>query len=186
MCCASRVCTWSYVICSQYVKVRITKSYSVVCLKGLYLVLCYLSCMQMKCLQFRRKMHLLGNWRPASMYMQIIYNCLPAAVLNAFGYVHKNLEANPEKLRCIIYSSQEIRNIIPVPLRHVRTMRSSTHPHPFQVLLHTSRTLSHKSSFIPRTCNMWNLLPSSCFPESYNLPSFKSKIDKLDLITLSS
>ena len=49
-----------------------------------------------------------------------------------------------------------------------------------------SRTLSHKSSFIPRTCNLWNVLPSSCFAESYNLPSFKSKINKLDHISLSS
>ena len=46
--------------------------------------------------------------------------------------------------------------------------------------------ISQKSSFIPRTCNLRNVLPSSCFPESYNLPSFKSKINKLDLISLSS
>ena len=38
----------------------------------------------------------------------------------------------------------------------------------------------------PRACNLWNVLPHSCFPESYNLPSFKSKINKLDLISLSS
>ena len=82
------------------------------------------------------------------------------------------------------HCSQEIRDIIPVPLRPVRTTRSSTHSHPFQVSLPTSRTLSHKSSFIPRTCNLWNLLPSYCFPESYSLPSFKSKINKLDLIPL--
>ena len=75
--------------------------------------------------------------------------------------------------------------IIPVPLRRVRTTRSSTHSHPFQVSLPHPRTLSHKSSFIPRTCNLWNVLPS-CFPESYNLSSFKSKINKLDLISLSS
>ena len=81
---------------------------------------------------------------------------------------------------------QEIRDIIPVPLRRVRTTRSSTHSHPFQVSLPNPRTLSHKSSFIPRTCNFWNVLPSSCFPESYNLPSLKSKINKLDLISLSS
>ena len=56
----------------------------------------------------------------------------------------------------------------------------------FQVSLPNPRTLSHKSSFIPRTCNLWNVLPSSCFPESYNLPSFKSKIDRFDLISLSS
>ena len=84
------------------------------------------------------------------------------------------------------HCSQEIREIIPVPLRHVRTTRSSTHSHPFQVSLPTSRNLSHKSLFIPRTCNLWNVLLSSCFAESYNLPSFKSKIDKLDLTSLSS
>ena len=84
------------------------------------------------------------------------------------------------------HCSQEIREIVPVPLRRVRTTRSSTHSHPFQVSLPNPRTLSHKSSFIPRTCNLWNVFPSSCFPESYNLPSFKSKINKLDLISLSS
>ena len=59
------------------------------------------------------------------------------------------------------HCSQEIRDIIPVPLRRVRTTRSSTHSHPLpaQVSLPTSRTLSHKSSFIPRTCNLWNVLP---------------------------
>ena len=61
------------------------------------------------------------------------------------------------------HCSQEIRDIISVPLKRVRTIRSSTHSHPFQVSLPTSRTLSHKS-FIPRTCNLWNVLPSSCFP----------------------
>ena len=84
------------------------------------------------------------------------------------------------------HCSQEIRDIIPVPLRRVRTTRSSSHSHPFQVSLLNPRTLSHKSSFIPRTCNLWNVLPSSCFPECYNLPCLKSKINKLDLISLSS
>ena len=84
------------------------------------------------------------------------------------------------------HCSQEFRDIIPVPLRRVRTTGSSTHSHPFQVSLPNPRTLSHKSSLIPRTCNLWNVLPSSCFPESYNLPSFKSNVNKLDLISLSS
>ena len=78
-------------------------------------------------------------------------------------------------------SDKEIREIIPVPLRRVRTTRSSTHSHSFQVSLPTSRTLSHKSSFIPRTCSLWDVLPSSCFPDSYNFLSFKSKINKIDL-----
>ena len=60
--------------------------------------------------------------------------------------------------------SQQIRDIIPVPLRRVRTTRSSTHLHPFQVSLPNPRTLSHKSWFIPSTCNLRNVLCSSCFP----------------------
>ena len=84
------------------------------------------------------------------------------------------------------HCSQEIRDIIQIPLRHVRTTRGSTHSHPFHFSLPTSRTLPHKSSLITRTCNLWNVLPSSCFSELCNLPSFKFKINKLDLNSLSS
>ena len=79
------------------------------------------------------------------------------------------------------HCSQEIRDIIPVPLRCVRTTRSSTHSHPFQVSLPTSPTLSHKSSSIPRTCNLWNVLLSSRFPESYNVPY--SNLRSINLIS---
>ena len=69
-------------------------------------------------------------------------------------------------------------------MRLVRTTRSSTYSHPFQVTLPNPRTLSYKSSFIPRTSQLWNSLPPTTFPESYNLPFFKSNINKLDLISL--
>ena len=84
------------------------------------------------------------------------------------------------------HCSQEIKEVIPVSLKDVRTSRRSTHSHPFQVSLPTSRTLFHKSSLIPRTCILWHVLLSYCFPESYNFPSFQSKVNKLDLVTLSS
>ena len=48
------------------------------------------------------------------------------------------------------HCSQEIKDIIPDPVRHVRTTRGSTHSHLFQVTLPNPRTLAHKSSFIPR------------------------------------
>ena len=46
------------------------------------------------------------------------------------------------------HCSQEIRDIIPVPLRRVRTTRSSTHSHPFQVslLLQELHLTNHHSS----------------------------------------
>ena len=84
------------------------------------------------------------------------------------------------------YCSLEIKNIIPGPLSCVRPNRSSTQSHPFQVILSNPRILSHKSSFIPRTCQLWNTLPSTSFPESYNLSCLKSTINKPDLISLST
>ena len=82
------------------------------------------------------------------------------------------------------HCSQEIKNIIPDPVRRVRTTRGSTYSHPFQVTLPNPRTLSYKSSFIPRTSQLWNSLPPTTFPESYNFSSFKSNINKLDLVSL--
>ena len=84
------------------------------------------------------------------------------------------------------HCSLEIKSIIPDPLKHVRPTRSSTQSHPFQAILSNPRTLSHKSSFIPRTFQLWNTLPSTSFPESYNLSYFKSDINKLDLISIST
>ena len=45
---------------------------------------------------------------------------------------------------------------------------------------------AHKSSFIPRASQLWNSLPPTAFPESYNLSSFKCNVNKLDLVSLST
>ena len=66
------------------------------------------------------------------------------------------------------HCSQEIRDVIPVPLRHVRTTRSSTHSQPFQDSLPNPQTLSHKSSFIPRTCNFEG---ASCLLLAFLIPT---------------
>ena len=79
-----------------------------------------------------------------------------------------------------------IKSIISDPVRHVQTTRSSIHSHPFQVTLPNPRTLAHKSSFIPRTSQPWNSLPPTSFSESYSLSSFKSNINNLDLVSLST
>ena len=80
---------------------------------------------------------------------------------------------------------KETRLVYEFPLLHYFNTRSSTHSHLFQVSLPNPRTLPHKS-FISRTCNSWNTLLSSSVPESYNLLASKSKINKLDLISLYS
>ena len=60
--------------------------------------------------------------------------------------------------------SLEIKNIIPDLARCVRITRNSTQTHPFQVTLPNPRTLAHKSSFIPRTFQLWSSLPPTAFP----------------------
>ena len=108
----------------------------------------------------------------------ILYSLSPIVVLlQIFPFFYRYFHG---------HCSQEIKNIIPDPMRRVRTTRSSTHSHPFQVTLPTPRTLAHKSSFIPRTSQLWNSLPPTTFPESYNLSSFKSNVNKLDLVSLST
>ena len=52
------------------------------------------------------------------------------------------------------HCSQKIRDIFPVPLRHVSNTRSLTGSYPFRVALPNLLTLSHKSSLIPQTCNL--------------------------------
>ena len=84
------------------------------------------------------------------------------------------------------HCSQEMKNIIPDPGSRIETIRSSTNPHPFQVTLPNPRTLAHTSSFIPRNSQLWDLLPSITFPETYNFSSVKSNINKLDLTSLST
>ena len=123
----------------------------------------------------------MGNWpsHETNLNLQPILVAISLSCLR-HNILHKNIDKTQNCRHC----SKKIRDT-PVPLRRVKTTRSPTHSHPFQVTLPNPQTLSHKSSFIPRTCNLWNVLPS-CFPESYNLPSFKSKINKLDLISLSS
>ena len=86
---------------------------------------------------------------------------------------------------CHRHCSQEIKNIIPDPVRRVRTTRSSKHSQHFQATLPNPRTLANQSSSIPRTSQLWNSLPTTTFSESYNLSSFKSNINKLDLVSIS-
>ena len=132
----------------------------------------------------RSSLHLLDKVQ--SKAIRLINN--PSLTKSLQSLSHHRLVADLSIFYRYFYGncSQEIKSIIPDPLKHVRPTRSSTQSHPFQVTLSNPRTLSHKSSFISRTCQLWNTLLSTSFPESYNLACFKSNINKLDLISLSN
>ena len=70
--------------------------------------------------------------------------------------------------------SAELLSLVPPKVaKHVT--RLSANSHPFTVVVPTCKKSFYSSSFFPRTSVLWNSLPLSCFPDSYDLHSFKSR-----------
>ena len=99
---------------------------------------------------------------------------------------HRRLVADLSIFYCCFHGhcSQEIKNIIPDPMRRVRTTRSSTHSHPFQVTNHLSfqellncGTHCHPIlSLNPTICHPLNIMSTNLIlsPFLLNLPHFLS------------
>ena len=57
--------------------------------------------------------------------------------------------------------------------------------HDFSVTIPRCYKDVYVKSFFPRTAKLWNSLPKECFPLTYNLSGFKSRIDR-HLLTVGS
>ena len=76
------------------------------------------------------------------------------------------------------YCSSELANCMPPPLPRPRCTRLSTFSHPYSIQLTNARVNQYLHSFIPFTGRLWNSLPDSVFPPSYNLDSFKRGVSR--------
>ena len=67
-----------------------------------------------------------------------------------------------------------------VPDTHIFTheTRLATSTHSNHLHITNPRRDFHRNTFIPRSARLWNSLPSHCFPNTYNLQSFKSNVNK--------
>ena len=74
------------------------------------------------------------------------------------------------------HCSSELSCRIPPPLRRARATRLSTYSHPFSVQLSDPRLNRYAHSFIYSTGKVWNNLPSSVFPASFDLYTFKRRV----------
>ena len=74
--------------------------------------------------------------------------------------------------------SDELYYCIPGPKNWGRNTRLATASHEFCVEVGNPRIDRYGACFFPYTANLWNSLPPSVFPSSYNLSSFKSRVYK--------
>ena len=74
------------------------------------------------------------------------------------------------------HCSSELSRRIPPPLRRARATRLSTQSHPFSVQLSDPRLNCYAHSYMNSTGKVWNTLPLSVFPTSFDLHTFKRRV----------
>ena len=81
--------------------------------------------------------------------------------------------------------SCELAQLFPFPCSRGRSARYSHKLHDFSVTIPRCYKDIYVNSFFPHTARLWNSLPIECFPLSYDLKSFKSRINE-HLLTVGS
>jgi len=74
--------------------------------------------------------------------------------------------------------SEELSNLVPPPKTFHRRTRLATRSHRFTVVPPKCTHSFYANSFFSRTSAIWNALPASCFPDEYDLQSFKKEVNR--------
>ena len=81
--------------------------------------------------------------------------------------------------------SSELAQLVPLPYSWRRSTCYSDRLHDFSVTFPRCYKAVCVNSFFPCTARLWNSLPIECFPLTYDLNGFKSRIDR-HLLTVGS
>ena len=81
--------------------------------------------------------------------------------------------------------SSELVLLVPLPYSGERSSRYSDRLHDFFATILRCYKDVDVSSFFPCTARLWNSLPIECFPLTYDLNGFKSRISR-NLLTVGS
>ena len=82
-------------------------------------------------------------------------------------------------------SSSKLAQQVPLPYSRGRSTRYSDRLHDFSVTIPRCYMDVYVNSFFLRTARPWNSLPIKCFPLTYGLSGFKSRINRY-LLTVGS
>ena len=81
--------------------------------------------------------------------------------------------------------SSELAQLLPLPFSRRRSTRYCDRLHDFSITIPRCYKDVYVNSLFPRTARLWNSLPIECFPLTYNLNGFKSRINR-HLLTVGS
>ena len=81
--------------------------------------------------------------------------------------------------------SSELAELVPLPYSRGRSTRYSDRLHDFSVTIPRCYKNVFVNPFFPRTARLWNSLSIECFPLTYDLSGFKSRINRY-LLTVGS
>ena len=74
--------------------------------------------------------------------------------------------------------SSELTQLVPLPFSRGRSTHYSDRLHDFCVTIPRCYKDVYVNSFFPHIARLWNSLPIECFPLTYNLDGFKSRINR--------
>ena len=74
--------------------------------------------------------------------------------------------------------SSELAELVPLPYSRGRSTRYSDRLHDFSVTIPRCYKNVYVNNSFPRTARLWNFRPMECFPLSYDLSRFKSRINR--------
>ena len=78
-------------------------------------------------------------------------------------------------------SSSKLAQLVPFPFSRGRSARYSDRLHDFSVTIPRCYKDVYVNSFFPPTAKLWNSVPIECFPLTYDLSGFKSRINRYPL-----
>ena len=81
--------------------------------------------------------------------------------------------------------SSGLAQLVPLPYSWGRSTRYSDRLHDFSVIIPRCYKVVYVNSFFPPTSRLWNYLSKECFPLTYCLNGFKSKMN-IHLLTVGS
>ena len=95
-------------------------------------------------------------------------------------WAHRQNVASSSLFYCYYFGrcTSELAQLVPLPYSWGRSTSYSDALHDFSVTIPRCYKDVYINSFFPHTARLWNSLPIECFPLTYDLNGFKSRINR--------